>query len=107
MRNLTSIFIATAVLLIGPSLSDAAEPLRDPTRPYSARSVAPSNATTVKVSAIFVSVERRIAIVNGKRVTEGDRIGAATVIEILNDRLRMNLHGKEVTARLLPDGLGK
>jgi hypothetical protein len=106
----------SAVLLVGPLLTDGAEVLRDPTRPYAAKrvaepttvkAIATAKATGFSVSAILVSQKRRVAIVNGKRVSEGDKVDGATVVKILADRLRLNLHGKEITARLPPDALRK
>ena len=98
------------VLLVGPLLVNAQETLRDPTRPYSARSVASTGgsvASTFRVTAIFTSEMRRIAVVNGKRVGEGDQVDGATVVEILADRLRLNLNGKAITTRVLPYGFRK
>ena len=105
MRSYISILSVSAILLLGPLQTDGAELLRDPTRPYSARAVVPSSVGSFVVSAIFVSKDRRVAIVNGQRVIEGDQIDGATVIEILADSLRINFHGKEISTRLLPAGL--
>jgi hypothetical protein len=104
----------SAVLLFGPLLTDGAEVLRDPTRPYAVAPVAtPTTASAVakgtgfSVTAILVSKKRRVAIVNGKRVSEGDKVDGATVVKILADRLRLDLDGKEFTTRLPPDALRK
>ena len=97
----------SAILLLGPLLTDGAEVLRDPTRPYSARPSVPAKTAMFKVSAIFVSQQRRVAIVNGQRVIEGDQVDGATVVEILKGSLRLRIHGKEITTRLLPAGLRK
>lgn len=107
MRSRSFTLTVLALLLFGPLLTNGAEPLRDPTRPYSARPYVPAPVATFNVTAILVSQERRVAIVNGQRVVEGDQVDGATVIEILTDRLRLDLHGKEITTRLLPDGLRK
>ncbi len=114
MRSRCSILTGSAVLLFGPLLTDGAEVLRDPTRPYAAAPVAEpttaraiAKATGFSVTAILVSQKRRVAIVNGKRVSEGDKVDGATVVRILADRLRLDLHGKEITTRLLPDALRK
>ena len=116
MRSRCSILTVSAVLLFGPLLTDGAEVLRDPTRPYSAKPVAEpttvkgiatAKATRFSVSAILVSQKRRVAIVNGKRVSEGDQVDGATVVKILADRLRLDLDGKEFTTRLPPDALRK
>jgi sRNA-binding protein len=99
----------TTALLLGFVTTADAEPDRDPTRPYSPQSVASpgSRTTAFNVSAIFVSKTRRVAILNGQRVTEGDSINGAIVVEINKDALRLNLNGKELTTRLLPAGLRK
>ena len=110
MRSRCSMLTVSAVLLFGPLLTVGAELLRDPTRPYAAGPVVvvtPARAAAFSVSAILVSEKRRVAIVNGQRVSEGDQVDGATVVKILADRLRLNLHGKEITTRLLPDPLRK
>ena len=114
MRSRCSILTVSAVLLFGPLLTDGAVLLRDPTRPYAAAPVAePTEAraiakvTRFSVTAILVSKKRRVAIVNGKRVSEGDQVDGATVVKILADRLRLDLDGKEFTTRLPPDALRK
>ncbi len=115
MRSRCSILTVSAVLLFGPLLTDGAEVLRDPTRPYSAAPVvttptgarAIAKATGFSVTAILVSKKRRVAIVNGKRVSEGDKVDGATVVKILADRLRLDLDGKEFMTRLPPDALRK
>jgi len=86
--------------------------LRDPTRPSSAKLVATTatgtgmatTETGFRVTAIFTSEKRRIAVVNGQRVGEGDLVDGATVVEILADALRLNFQGKAITTRVLPNG---
>ena len=109
MRNRLLILTLVATLLPGAWQTVVADSDRDPTRPYSARSVVSPGSTTMafRVSAIFVSKKRRLAIVNGQRVSEGDLVNGAVVVEINKDSLRLNLRGKEVTTRLLPAGLRK
>ncbi len=117
MPSRYSILTVAAVLLIAPMLANAQETLRDPTRPYSARSVASTGgsgsgggskvASSFKVTAIFTSEMRRVAVVNGQRVSEGDQVDGATVVEILADRLRLNQGGKAITSRVLPYGFRK
>ncbi len=117
MRSRYSILIVSGVLLFGPLLTDGAEVLRDPTRPYSGKpgipgipgipEVMPARAAKFSVTAILVSEKRRVAIVNGQHVSEGDQVDGATVVEILAHSLRLNLRGKEFTTLLLPDALRK
>jgi len=115
VRNRYSILTVLVALLFGPLLASGQELLRDPTRPYSAKPVATGTtgtgttgtATAVtgfSVTAIFTSEKRRIAVVNGQRVGEGDLVDGATVVEILADALRLNFQGKAITTRVLPNG---
>jgi len=113
VRNRYSILTVLVALLFGPLLASGQELLRDPTRPYSAKPVATTTTTTTgtatavtgfSVTAIFTSEKRRIAVVNGQRVGEGDLVDGATVVEILADALRLNFQGKAITTRVLPNG---
>ncbi len=109
MRSRYSMLIVSGVLLFGPLPTDGAELLRDPTRPYSRTPVVVMSArdTSFRVTAIFISEKRRVAIVNGQQVSEGDQVDGATVVEILAHSLRLNLRGKEFTTLLLPEALRK
>lgn len=109
MPDRYSILTAVAILLSGPALAGSEELLSDPTRPWSAKSavVAPTSAAGFRVTAIFTSEMRRIAIVNGQRVSEGDQVDGATVVEILADSCRLDLLGKAITTRVLPVGFRK
>ncbi len=91
---------AIALLVLLPTAS--ANELRDPTRPYSATPRSADAATPYQLSAVFVARDRRVAIINGRRVVEGDRIGGATVTAIHDNRVQLNRSGKEVVVRLLP-----
>jgi len=111
-----SILLVVAALLLAPVLAGAQEEtLRDPTRPYFAKSVATTTTATgtttavtgFSVTAIFTSEKRRIAIVNGQRVAEGDLVDGASVVEIRADALRLNFQGKAITTRVLPSGFRK
>ena len=112
MRNHYSILTVLVALLFGPLLASGQELLRDPTRPYSVKPIATTGtgtgtATVVTkfiVTAIFTSEKRRIAVVNGQRVGEGDLVDGATVVEILANALRLNVQGKAITTRVLPNG---
>jgi len=109
VRNRYSKFTVLIALLFGPLLTDGQELLRDPTRPYAAKIVATvatggSPVSTFRVTAIFTSDLRRVAVVNGQRVIEGDRVDGATVVEIMADALRLKFQGKAITSRVLPYG---
>jgi len=112
VRNHYSILTVLVALLFGPLLASGQELLRDPTRPYSVKPIATTGTgtgtatvvTKFRVTAIFTSEKRRIAVVNGQRVGEGDLVDGATVVEILANALRLNVQGKAITTRVLPNG---
>jgi hypothetical protein len=109
VRNRYFISSVSIALLFGPLLADGQELLRDPTRPYAVKPIATaatggSPVSSFRVTAIFTSELRRVAVVNGQRVNEGDRVDGATVVEILADALRLNFQGKAITTRVLPNG---
>ncbi|MBT8143587.1 MAG: general secretion pathway protein GspB [Gammaproteobacteria bacterium] len=63
----------------------AAEELSDPMRPWDAAPQATVGATTkqqFRLTAILYSQDRRVAIVNGRTVGEGDRVHGAYVRKI-------------------------
>jgi len=92
--------VVFAGVLWAASATVAAEQLRDPTRPYSAPIYREAARPQFKVNAIIVSSERRIAIVNGKRVGEGDRVNGATVVSISKRQLTLDVGDRELTLGL-------
>ena len=115
MRNLNWTLAVATLLIVTPLYSNAQDILRDPTRPYGAKvsvsagpgASAGSSVTTYDVTAIFTSDSRRVAVVNGQRVIEGDQVDGATVTEILADSLSLDVHGKVINRRVLPVGFRK
>ena len=88
------------VLLLASVPGLAGEPLRDPTRPYTPAERARESTPRFVVNAIIVSPERRVAIVNGRRLTVGASLDGATVIAIEKDQLVLELDGKRISAGL-------
>lgn len=93
--------LSLTVLLIGiPVAGLGDEVLRDPTRPYFVNEAGVPAAPRFTVNAIIVSAERRIAIVNGRRVAVGGSVDGATVLAIEKDHLVLEKNGERVTAAL-------
>ena len=96
----------TTVLILGVIFSvaaPAAESLKDPTRPYHAAGASKRGTSVTNkylVTAIFVSQQRRVAVVNGQLVTVGDRVGKARVSKILTDSVRLRIAGNTRTIRM-------
>lgn len=92
--------LGIVVLMLAATNVCLGESLRDPTRPYEASAVATTASPRFSVNAIIVSADRRVAIVNGRRVGIGGSIDGATVISIDKDQLVLTRNGKRITARL-------
>ena len=81
-----------------------AETLSDPMRPWQrAASSAPVRTKGLyDLSAILYSSDRRVAVINGRTVSEGDRIGSAKVRRIDRRSLELEEHGKRIRLVLAP-----
>ncbi len=100
-RTRLGIAHATALLLFALTSVVSAEELRDPTRPHTykaGRTV--EGVPSFSVNAIFVSDDRRLAIINGQRVRVGDSVSGATVVSIQKEQVTLSVSGKQFTARL-------
>ncbi len=99
MRKRARNFVIMA-LTLASALGLADEVLRDPTRPYTAVEQRAAAAPRFVVNAIIVSADRRVAIVNGRRVGVGSSLSGARVIAIDRDQLVLEIDGRHVIARL-------
>lgn len=101
MRSVFSIAFVAAGMLLAPA-AESAEPMRDPTRPTRVQEPAPvQRDRALTVSAVFVSGDRRIAIVNGQRVREGDAINDVIVSKIEADKVSFLRNKKILVVPLL------
>ena len=91
---------ALLALLFAPSaLADT--DLRDPMRPQRAGVTGATQAEQrFDVTAILYSDGRRVAVLNGQPVRDGDRIGDARIVAIDPGAVRIAYRGEIVTARL-------
>ena len=95
-----------ALLTVALLLSASATALQDPTRPtdpahyFGTGQNASDGAWALQ--SILSSPGRRIAVINGERVREGDPIGAARVIRIHESHVLLDTGGRTLTLRLLP-----
>jgi hypothetical protein len=81
--------IALSILLAASSANQpvTAEALTDPMRPPAAPSVSPQEtaageAAPSRLQSVLISSRRRIAVIDGRAVTLGERVGDATVVAI-------------------------
>jgi len=93
--------VLVGLILAGhPSCAIAEDILRDPMRPHTTHTAPAQSTTRFTVNAIFIATDRRVAIVNGQRVTVGERVDGATVVSISRNELTLTIGSKHVTAQL-------
>lgn len=89
-----------------PAMTLAAEGLADPTRPPQAVSSGSSLAPVAEalpsweLQGILFGEERRVAVINGRSLTEKSRLGKATVVRIEADKVLLRYQDKMVTLKL-------
>jgi hypothetical protein len=87
-----------ALMALGVNTAQA-ESLRDPMQP--ANTSAPAVVSdSLRLEAIFTNGPKRVAIVNGRLVREGERVGAARIDAILADEVRYTRDGSSKALRL-------
>ena len=101
--------IFACALLLAVSSTALAQTLRDPTRPPSAAASGPlregeARAPTGPVlQSVIVSDGRRLALIDGKTYTVGDKIGEAKLISISGSEVTLRESGGRKVLRLTPD----
>ena len=98
-------WLLAGVLLI--ALPAAGSALLDPTRPPSpgrGLSDAPGGSTGGwRLDSTLVAPDRRVAVINGKQVSEGETVDGARVIDIHQLEVLIQAPGRRMTLQLLPD----
>ncbi len=95
-------------VLLGTSPLAAASTLADPTRPANAAMFSSNRALESAnngwiLNSTLVAADRRVAVINGKHVIEGESVGNATVLKIQKLDVLIQVAGKRITLKLLPD----
>jgi len=104
---------ACRIVLLGSlalMMVPAAAQLDDPTRPPGYRLYTPGgqqSGPSWYVNTLKISEHERIAIVNGRRVQVGDRVGGARVLDIQPSYVRLRYQQEEVAIRLVPGTIRK
>jgi hypothetical protein len=95
--------VPCAMLLVLSVVSSVhADSLTDPMRPANlpARSGVVSDTAAARVTAVFLANGRRVAVLDGRVVKQGDRFGDLTIQEVLADGVRYSRGGRSEIARL-------
>lgn len=90
MSKASTVIGLLAVVLLMQSAAVSA--LQDPTRPPQYHSSKAQVALTLE--SILFSDTRRVAVINGKALEEGESLGAARVVSIGKDIVRVQRQGK-------------
>lgn len=95
--------------MLGMLPSVLANTLSDPTRPtpLTITPAAGGLQTGWVLNSTLVAPDRRVAVINGRHVTEGESIGNAKVLEIRKQTVLIQARGKRITLHLLPDIMRK
>ncbi|MDT8386971.1 MAG: hypothetical protein RQ736_05620 [Thiogranum sp.] len=98
--------ILTLLMLAGCCGMAAAGTFQDPTRPMEpAQFFGGSDAVDMDqlvLQSILYAPQRRVAVINGTRLREGDRLGNARVVRIEAARVLLETSGGMRTLHLLP-----
>lgn len=98
----------TAVLLLGLAGLAHAQELPDPTRPPASLgapgSFAAESATTGPVlQSVLISANRKVAVISGQTVREGQKIGDERVVRISESQVDLSSGSGTRTLKLFPD----
>ncbi|MBE0597166.1 MAG: general secretion pathway protein GspB [Desulfuromonadales bacterium] len=105
MSNRPLVILLLSLLLIAVPVAGE---LQDPTRPPAASrpqlSPLPGDSPTWTLNATLVSPARRVAVINGQAVGEGEMIGGARLIRVAPETAILRQGGNEFTLRLAAAG---
>jgi len=94
---------ALAMLLVSSASAQGSAPLADPTRPPR---VGPEGEVVVpegpRLQSVLISPTRRVAVIDGKAVVIGGRIGSATLESITESAAVLRYADRRETLRLMP-----
>ena len=109
-RRLVAV-MAGLLAATGQVNAESGGPLLDPTRPRGWQASKPlqvkernPSSDALRLQGLFSLAGERSAMISGRRVTVGDRVSGAEVVEINHDRVILRVAGEMVElASVLPD----
>jgi len=92
--------------LLSGAQAAPAQPLGDPTQPTALDAPEPAERHAAsgprwRLQSTLVADDRRLAIINGRTVGPGDRIDGATVREVRQEGVTLEVEGRRVELRML------
>jgi len=110
-RKLSPLPLLLAAAMLAAAATAPAQPgLGDPTRPTSLDEPAPEQRPRQagprwRLQSTLVADSRRLAVINGRTVAEGERIDGATVREVRQGGVTLEVEGRRVELRVLRETL--
>ena len=104
MRANTYIVIGLMYLFAGPAWADDLDGLTDPSRP-SARGAQGDERVSrggLVLESTLLSPERQFAVINGQKLTVGERIHGAQIVAIGPHEVILNRSGTRSALRMVP-----
>jgi len=103
---LFSLLLCNAAYAVGQYKLPDGESLNDPTRPHNWNKTSKPKAkqTHFTLSYILKTAQRTIAIINGKKVTEGGVVSGAKIIRINQNTVTIIVDGRRRTLHLSKGG---
>ena len=80
--------------------------LSDPTRPWQSsgyQQQRPQTAASYTLNSTLVSSTRRVAVINGQHVSEGETVGNAIVVKIGKYDVLLQSPNRQINLKLMPD----
>lgn len=98
-------------LVAAAGVVGAQQGLGDPTRPTSLAEPEPvaraaGSGPRWRLQSTLVAESRRLAVINGRTVAQGERIDGATVREVRQEGVTLDVDGRQVELRILPGSIG-
>ena len=98
-------FLVSALLFVGVLQAGGASAAgRDPTRPPSARVLGPvvqASTAVPELSSVLIGADRRLAVIDGKVMAEGEMRSGVKVWQIKSDRVVVSVAGRKPMTLML------
>lgn len=104
MARSKTVVMTSAVLLTVTVMADAQ--LRDPMRPPEfqtlAGGAAPSKYSGYELTSIIIAPDRRVAVINGQSLSQGDSLGNVIVVDIRAAQVLLKRGEEDIVLNLIP-----
>lgn len=103
-ETLLAIMLGLTLCITRTQAGEAA--LSDPTRPWQSsgyQQKRPQTAASYSLNSTLVSSTRRVAVINGQHVSEGETVGNAIVVKIGKYDVLLQSPDRQINLKLMPD----